>query len=66
MALLPDPELLILDEPTLSVDPLLHQSIWNYLTKITRKDNKTTIITTHYIEETRNAPTVGKVELSSY
>jgi len=61
---LPDPELLILDEPTVGVDPLLRQIIWNYLNKITRKDNKTVIITTHYIEEARNAHTVGKVELS--
>ena len=64
VALLPDPELLILDEPTVGVDPLLRQIIWNYLNKITRKDNKTVIITTHYIEEARNAHTVGKVELS--
>ena len=64
VALLPDPEFLILDETTLGVDPLLRQSIWNYLTKKTKEDNKTVIITTHYIEEARNAQTVGKVELS--
>ena len=56
--------MLFRSEPTLGVDPLLRQSIWNYLTKITREDNKTVIITTHYIEEARNAQTVGKVELS--
>lgn len=53
-----DPELLILDEPTVGVDPLLRQSIWNHLVQITKDGNKTVIITTHYIEEARQAHTV--------
>lgn len=54
-----DPELLILDEPTVGVDPLLRQSIWNHLVQITKDTNKTVIITTHYIEEARQAHTVS-------
>nr|CAD7408525.1 unnamed protein product [Timema poppensis] len=54
-----DPELLILDEPTVGVDPLLRQSIWNHLVQITKDGNKTVIITTHYIEEARQAHTIG-------
>lgn len=54
-----DPELLILDEPTVGVDPLLRQSIWNHLVQITKDGNKTVIITTHYIEEARQAHTVS-------
>jgi len=56
-----DPELLILDEPTVGVDPLLRQSIWNHLVQITKDGNKTVIITTHYIEEARQAHTVSDI-----
>jgi ABC-type multidrug transport system ATPase subunit len=60
VALMHDPELLILDEPTVGVDPLLRQSIWNHLVQITKDGNKTVIITTHYIEEARQAHTVSR------
>ncbi|GBP77024.1 ABC transporter G family member 20 [Eumeta japonica] len=59
VALMHDPELLILDEPTVGVDPLLRQSIWNHLVRITRPGDKTVIITTHYIEEARQAHCIG-------
>nr|CAI5851711.1 unnamed protein product [Callosobruchus analis] len=59
VALMHDPELLILDEPTVGVDPLLRQSIWNHLVQITKDGNKTVIITTHYIEEARQAHCIG-------
>jgi len=59
VALMHDPELLILDEPTVGVDPLLRQSIWNHLANITKTGQKTVIITTHYIEEARQSHTIG-------
>ncbi|KAL9897531.1 ABC transporter G family member 20-like [Glossina fuscipes fuscipes] len=59
VALLHDPELLILDEPTVGVDPLLRQNIWNHLTAITKTSHQTIIITTHYIEEARQAHMIG-------
>lgn len=58
-AILAEPELLILDEPTVGVDPILRQSIWDHLVHITKDGNKTIIITTHYIEETRQANIIG-------
>lgn len=58
-ALLADPELLILDEPTVGVDPVLRQNIWNHLVEVTKTGNKTIIITTHYIDETRQAGMIG-------
>eukprot|EP00095_Tigriopus_kingsejongensis_P003146 maker-scaffold662_size116868-snap-gene-0.17 protein:Tk03146 transcript:maker-scaffold662_size116868-snap-gene-0.17-mRNA-1 annotation:"abc transporter" len=61
IALLHEPELLILDEPTVGVDPLLRTSIWNHLTEMTDCFGKhcTIVITTHYIEEARQANRVG-------
>ncbi|XP_059488406.1 ABC transporter G family member 23-like [Neocloeon triangulifer] len=58
-ALVHDPELLILDEPTVGVDPVLRQNIWEHLIAITKDGNKTVIITTHYIEEARQAHAIG-------
>lgn len=49
-ALMHQPRLLILDEPTAGVDIEIRRSMWNYLTRI--NDCGTTIIlTTHYLEE---------------
>lgn len=58
-ALIHKPRLLILDEPTVGVDPILREKIWKHLVRLTKEDNTTVIITTHYIEETRNADVVG-------
>lgn len=53
------PPLIILDEPTVGVDPLLRQSIWKYLRYLASEENKTIIITTHYIEEAAQADQVA-------
>ncbi|XP_040563313.1 ABC transporter G family member 20 isoform X1 [Lepeophtheirus salmonis] len=58
-ALLHDPELYILDEPTVGVDPRLRKSIWNHLTDLALNRKKTILITTHYIEEARQATSIG-------
>jgi len=61
VALLHQPQLLILDEPTVGVDPLLRQSIWNHLVKLTGDggEGTTVVITTHYTEEAVQAHRVG-------
>ncbi|EFX71377.1 ABC protein, subfamily ABCH [Daphnia pulex] len=59
VALFHEPELLILDEPTVGVDPMLRKSIWNHLVRLSTDHGRTVIITTHYIEEARQAGTIG-------
>ncbi|CAL8138002.1 unnamed protein product [Orchesella dallaii] len=59
VSLLPDPPLLILDEPTVGVDPLLRESIWEHLVDLVSRKKTTVIITTHYIEEARNSDVIG-------
>ncbi|XP_065917161.1 ABC transporter G family member 20-like [Dysidea avara] len=59
LALLQEPPLLILDEPTVGIDPLLRAKIWRHLMEITAAGNTTIVITTHYIEEARQANVVG-------
>lgn len=49
-ALVHEPELLILDEPTAGVDIELRRSMWDFLTRI-NDEGKTIILTTHYLEE---------------
>ncbi|CAO1421700.1 unnamed protein product [Diamesa serratosioi] len=59
VSMLHDPEILILDEPTVGLDALLRQKIWNFLNETTEVNNTTVIITTHYIEEAKKADYVG-------
>ena len=49
-ALINNPELLILDEPTTGLDPHSRHSVWNKM-KYLKSRNTTLIITTHYMEE---------------
>jgi len=49
-ALVHDPKLLILDEPTAGVDVELRRSMWQFLRQINR-EGKTIVLTTHYLEE---------------
>ncbi|KAF5278032.1 hypothetical protein FQA39_LY18412 [Lamprigera yunnana] len=54
-----EPNLVILDEPTVGVDPMLREIIWRYFFEVVRDGNVTIVITTHYIEETAQANIIG-------
>jgi ABC-2 type transport system ATP-binding protein len=49
-ALVNDPKLLILDEPTAGVDVELRRILWRYLQEI-NQDGRTILLTSHYLEE---------------
>lgn len=49
MALITDPEILFLDEPTLGLDVLARRELWELIESL--KDKMTVILTTHYLEE---------------
>lgn len=59
VAMLQEPPLLILDEPTVGVDPLLRAKIWQHMVNLVSTQGTTIVITTHYIEEARQANVVG-------
>lgn len=52
-ALVHEPELLILDEPTAGVDIELRRSMWDFLREV-NEQGTTIILTTHYLEEAEN------------
>ncbi len=49
-ALVNDPELVILDEPTTGLDPRARREIWD-LIRLIKDEGKTVVLTTHYMEE---------------
>ena len=49
MALVHEPEVLFLDEPTLGLDPQARRAVWEYIAGF--KGRKTILLTTHYMEE---------------
>ncbi len=50
-ALVHEPKILILDEPTAGVDVELRQSLWKFMEELRKKHGVTILLTTHYLEE---------------
>ena len=51
VALIHEPEILILDEPTSGVDPVARDEFWRVLVELSRKDKVTIFISTHFMNE---------------
>ncbi|MEX0444957.1 ABC transporter ATP-binding protein [Xenorhabdus sp. SGI246] len=51
VAIMNEPEILILDEPTTGLDPRFRHDTWDILRKLNRERQSTMLLTTHYMEE---------------
>jgi ABC-2 type transport system ATP-binding protein len=60
IAMLHEPTILILDEPTVGIDPVLRQSIWEAFGKL-KRSGITIIITTHVMDEAEKCDRLGMI-----
>ncbi len=60
-ALVHNPSLLFFDEPTVGLDPVHRQQIWNLLYDLSH-EGKTIFVTTHYMDEVERCTEVGFIE----
>lgn len=61
-ALLHDPKILILDEPTTGLDPQTRSTLWHVVEDLRKKQGMTVFLTTHYMEEAADADYVVILE----
>jgi ribosome-dependent ATPase len=69
VAMIHAPDILILDEPTSGVDPVARDSFWQILSDLSRKDNVTIFVSTHFMNEAERCDRIslmhaGKVLVS--
>ncbi|MET7996025.1 ATP-binding cassette domain-containing protein [Amycolatopsis sp. NPDC005232] len=50
-ALVSSPRLLVLDEPTVGLDPVARSAVWDRITEIRTRTGMTVLVTTHYMDE---------------
>jgi ribosome-dependent ATPase len=69
VAMIHSPDILILDEPTSGVDPIARDSFWQILANLSRRDNVTIFVSTHFMNEAERCDRIslmhaGKVLVS--
>lgn len=57
-ALLHNPRILFLDEPTTGLDPMSRKMVWDYIDYLRKERHMTIFLTTHYMEEVKDADRV--------
>ncbi|MEM2194017.1 MAG: AAA family ATPase [Candidatus Methanomethylicia archaeon] len=50
LALIHDPQIIFLDEPTIGMDPQSRRAVWDFMMGL-KREGKTIFLTTHYMEE---------------
>jgi len=58
-ALLGEPDILVLDEPTVGLDPQTRQTIWEHIHDLRKREGITVFMTTHYMDEAENCDRIG-------
>jgi ABC-2 type transport system ATP-binding protein len=53
------PKLLLMDEPSTGLDPLVRVELWDYLTELRSRDQVTVVLTTHLLEEADKADRIA-------
>lgn len=61
IALIQNPQILILDEPTVGIDPELRRSIWQELTRLKNEEQKTIVMTTHVMDEAEKCDVLAMI-----
>lgn len=61
-ALINNPKILFLDEPTTGLDPKSRKIVWDYIEYLRKEKHMTIFLTTHYMEETRDADYVVMID----
>lgn len=61
IALIQNPQILILDEPTVGIDPELRKSIWTELVRLKMEEQKTILVTTHVMDEAEKCDVLAMI-----